>query len=46
MSSKEFVLQILHVGVDYAKIIVPALIALHMPQPSYMKKKEDQEAEK
>lgn len=38
MSKEEFYLHLLQEGKEYLKIIIPFLIALHMPQPNYMKK--------
>lgn len=40
MDNKQFILEILDKGLDYAKVVVPALvtyaIGLHQKQPSYM----------
>lgn len=38
MSKGEFVLRLLHEGREWAKLIVPALITWHLPQPRYMRK--------
>lgn len=37
MSTGELVLKYLAIGLEYLKIILPVLLAWHLPQPSYMK---------
>lgn len=40
MTTQEFFLQFMDKGLEFAKIVVPALVALHLPQPKYMRKKQ------
>jgi hypothetical protein len=37
MSTKEFILKLIEEGREYLKIILPALLALHIPAPKWMK---------
>lgn len=44
MSTQEFVLKLLQEGREYFKLALPiitALVGIHMPQPAYMKKPND-----
>lgn len=37
MSSGEIVLKYMVIGLEYLKVILPVLLAWHLPAPSYMK---------
>jgi len=41
MSKEEFYLKLFQEGREIIKLVIPFLIALHLPQPKYMSKKED-----
>jgi len=39
MTSQEFIIKLLEEGREWAKLLLPALLALHIPAPSYGKDK-------
>ncbi len=43
MDWKQFTLRFMHEGKDWIKLILPALLAWHAPQPRYMKRRKKEE---
>lgn len=43
MTWSDFILKLSVEGREWLKIVIPALIALHMKQPTYMRKKDPED---